>query len=104
MMSKKGFRKIVVENQTYNWRFIDIIQIKPVNQQTNTLEIDICYFDVWLYVNDKENRPEDFEPKIITPIFVKESIKNALKLGWKIDDKNKITKIKYKEGVFENLQ
>lgn len=101
---KKGFRKILIENQTYNWRFIGVIQIRPEQNNSNKIEIDFGYYDTWLYVNDKENTPEDFEPKIVTPTFVKKSIENAIKLGWDIKDKNKTTKLKYRNEIFENIK
>ena len=98
---KNGFRKITIENEIYNWRFGGIIKIRPNQNKNNTLEINIGYFDIWLYVNDKENQPEDYEPKVVTPIFVRKSIENAIKLGWDIKAKNNLTKIKYKNGIFE---
>lgn len=97
---KKGFRKIVVDNIAFNWRFSEIIEIRPEGNQNNKLEVDFGYFDSWLYVNDV-NKPEDFEPKIITPNFVKKSIKNAIELGWNIETKNKLKKLKYRNGKFD---
>jgi hypothetical protein len=34
-------------------------------------KINIGYFDVWLYIKDDENKPEGYEPKIVTPSFIK---------------------------------
>jgi hypothetical protein len=51
--------------------------------KNSLLIVDFGWFDVWLYTNDKENRPPDFEPKSVTPKFVSESISYALNEGWK---------------------
>jgi hypothetical protein len=103
MISKKnnGFRKITIQNEIYNWKLVEVIQIRPNGNQSNKLEINIGYFDVWLYIKDEENKPEDYEPKIVTPSFIKKSIENAIKLGWDIKDKNKLTRLKYSNGIFE---
>ena len=61
-----------------------MIKIKPEQNNSNNLEIDFGYFDTWLYVNDNLNAPDDFEPKTVTPAFIKYSIENAIKLGWDI--------------------
>ena len=98
---KKGFRKIIVDDTTYNWRFSDSIEIRPEQNQSNKLEIDFGYFDPWLYVNDPENKPEEFEPKVVTPGFIKKVIKNAIQLGWNVKEGNKLTKLKYSNGIFE---
>lgn len=98
---KKGFRKIIIGNTAYNWRFSDSIEIRPEQNQSNKLEIDFGYFDPWLYVNDPENKPEKFEPKVATPGFIKKSIENAIRLGWTIEDKNKLMRLKYSNGIFE---
>ena len=97
---KKGFRKIVVDNVAFNWRFSELIEIRPEGNQTNQLEVDFGYFDSWLYANDNANAPENYEPKIITPSFVKKSIESAIMLGWNLETKNKLKKLKYRNGKF----
>ena len=103
MISKKknGFRKITIENEIYNWRFSGIIEIRPNENQSNKLEIDFGWFDEWLFLNDKVNRPEEFEPKIVTPNFVKKSIINARKFNWNTKEKNIFLRLKYRNGIFE---
>jgi hypothetical protein len=102
MISKKknGFRKITIENNIYNWRFTSIIQIRPNENPNNKLEIDFGWYDEWLFINDKENEPESYEPKKVTPSFIEKSIKNAIKLGWNIEAKNLQLKIKYRNKIF----
>ena len=98
---KKGFRKITIENEIYNWNFTNIIDIRPNENQSNKLEIDFGWFDEWIYKNDKIDKPEDYSPKIITPNFIKKSILNAIKLNWNTKEKNTLLKLKCKNGIFE---
>lgn len=98
---KRGFRKIMIDGITYSWRFSDFVEIRPAHNQTNRLEINFGYFDHWLYVNDKENAPEDFDPKIITPNFIRKSVLNAIRLGWDVDNGNDLKKLNYNNGIFK---
>lgn len=100
MKNKTGFRKITVEEQIFNWKFAEIIDIRPENNMNNKLEVDFGYYDVWLYVNDKENRPPDFDPKSITPKFVKNAIDYAIINGWNINSKNQKTRLIYRDNMF----
>ena len=104
LKKKNGFRKITIEKEIYNWRFSGIIEIRPNENQSNKLEIDFGWFDEWLYLNDKVNKPEEFEPKIITPNFVKKAITNAKKLNWDTKEKNILIMLKYRNGIFEVLK
>ncbi len=81
-ISKKGLRKIIVENREFYWKFNGKIIVTSEEIKNCHLTIDFGWYDIWLYVNDKENRPPDFEPKNVTPKFVSESISNALNQGW----------------------
>ena len=101
---KKGFRKIVVGNTAFNWRFSEIIEIRPDGNQTNKLEVDFGYFDPWLYANYDVSNRENYEPKIITPSFVKKLIENAILLGWNIETPNRLKKLKYRNGKFDLLE
>jgi len=97
-IAKKGSRKIVVEGGTYYWKFNEKIFVFKEAYKNDILIVDFGWFDVWLYVNDKENRPPDFEPKSITPKFVRASIQFALSNGWskgkfKIEFKNDLYKV-----------
>lgn len=84
-ISKKGLRRIIVDKREFYWKFNEKIFVMSNNSKNSSLIVDFGWYDVWLYVNDEENRPPDFEPKVVTPNFVRESIKYALKQGW--DDK-----------------
>jgi len=82
-ISKKGLRKIVVENGVFYWRFNEKVFVICEKYKNGILIVDFGWYDVWLYINDKENRLPDFEPKSVTPKFVSESIFFALSKGWK---------------------
>lgn len=99
-MSNKNFRKIVVKDYTFKWIFNDVIQICLEENHNNKLQVDFGYYDSWLYVNDKENEPEKYEPKIVTPAFVRLCIENALKMGWNINLKHEVFKLKYRNKIF----
>ena len=81
-ISKKGLRKIIVDNREFYWKFNEKIFVTSEKIKNCLLIVDFGWYDVWLYVNDKENRPPDFEPKSVTPKFVSESITYALTQGW----------------------
>lgn len=102
MIPKKrnGFRKITIDNAIYYWRLNNVIEIRPDQNQSNKLEIDFGYFDHWEFTNHPEERPEDFEPKIVTPGFIKKIIQNAIQSGWNVNDKNKVLKLSYRNSEF----
>lgn len=98
---KRGFRAITVNNELFNWCFQGIIDIRPNNNKNNQLLIDFGYYDGFDYVNEpKENRPPPFEPKIVTPKFVSQSIENALKLGWDIELNTGRTVVEYRNKEY----
>lgn len=94
-LPKKGLRKITVKGNNYFWLFKQNIFITTEDQK-NLLTVDFGWFDVWLYVNDPENRPADFEPKKVTPKFIHDSIVFALDNGWM---KGKF-ELEFKNGIY----
>ena len=82
-ISKKGMRSIIVNGQKFNWKFNEKVIVNSDEFKNSLLIIDFGWYDVWLFVNDKKNKPADFEPKSVTPKFVSESISFALAEGWK---------------------
>lgn len=96
-ISKKGLRTIIIDDVKYYWKFKNEIFIFHSEFKNSTLSIDFGYYDIWLYVNDKENTPPDFEPKIVTPKFISESIKFALANGWNM---NKL-KLKFRDKAYK---
>ena len=99
---KRNFRKIIIHEKTYKWRFNQMIQICPEGLYNNKLEIDFGYYDFWLYANDRENEPEAYEPKTVTPAFVKLCIETAIALGWNPNAKQGLFKMKYRDQKFKN--
>lgn len=81
-VAKKGLRKIVVQDQTFYWKFNEKIIIMGGENGSGLLITDFGWFDVWLYVNDKKNRPEPHEPQQVTPEFVSKCIQYALAEKW----------------------
>lgn len=64
------------------WKFEGIIIIILEDNKNIRLEIDIGWFDKWLYVKEPNGKPADFSPEKVTPAFVKSAILFALKAGW----------------------
>lgn len=81
-VSLKGFRKITVDNSIYFWKFDRRIIIVNQSIKNSYLTVDIGWFDEWLYVNDKESKPPEFEIKKVTPKFVAKCIRYALSNQW----------------------
>ena len=81
-ISKKGLRKTAVDNLKFYWKFNEKVFVISDETKNSLLIVDFGWYDVWLYANDRENRPPDFEPKSVTPKFVSESITYALNKGW----------------------
>ncbi|MEH0152578.1 hypothetical protein V6R21_00450 [Limibacter armeniacum] len=96
-ISKKGLRKIVVDNREFYWKFNEKIFVISEEDKNSLLLVDFGWYDVWLFVNDKENKSPDFEPKSVTPKFVSESITYALTQGW---DNGKM-EIEFKNGDYK---
>ena len=98
-ISKKGFRKIIVTGSEFYWKFKGKVFVTTDTIENNLLIIDFGWYDVWWFVNDKENEPPDFEPKIVTPKFVSESILFALREGWKEGE----LEIKFENGSYKKI-
>ncbi|MBD0404912.1 hypothetical protein [Flammeovirga sp. EKP202] len=98
-ISKKGLRSIIVNRQQFYWKFNGKVIVSSYEFRNSLLIVDFGWYDVWLYVNDKENRPPDFEPKSVTPKFVSDSIIYALTQGW---DYGKM-EIEFRNGDYKIL-
>lgn len=99
-LSRKGLRPIVVDGNNFHWKFAGKVFVIPDEDEKSLLTIDFGRFDVWLYVNDAENRPPEFEPRVVTPKFVAESIQYAKTIGW---PKGRI-EIEFKEACYRLKQ
>lgn len=98
-ISKKGLRKIIVNDLKYYWKFNDKIIIIADKYSKQQLIVDFGYYDVWLYANDLDNKSPDYEPNIVTPKFIRQSIEFAIHNNWKIER----LEIKYRNGEFSLL-
>ncbi len=97
--SKKGFRKIVVAEREFYWKFNQKVLVIS-EEKKNSLVVDFGWYDDWLYLGEGENKPTDFEPKAATPRFVSESIMFALTQGWNEEN----MALKYRKGKFTQIE
>ncbi|WP_298520920.1 hypothetical protein [uncultured Kordia sp.] len=98
---RQGFRKITVMGIIFNWKFSGGVDVRPVSNKDNKLFIDYGWYDDWLYVHNKENKPPDYEPQIVTPNFVRKSIEFAIENGWNTENKTGKFDIMYKDGKYK---
>ena len=96
---KRGFRAIKVDDECYSWRFSGEVDIRFNNSpKQSALRVNFGWYDGWIHVND-EKRPPDFEPRVVTPKFVEQAIRFAVKNGW--NRKRSVeTKIFYRDRAF----
>ncbi|MCB9222748.1 MAG: hypothetical protein H6582_01120 [Crocinitomicaceae bacterium] len=99
-IAKKGFRKIVVNGLPFHWKFNEKIIIAGGENGNGLLTVDFGWYDIWLYVNDQENEPPPYEPKRVTPEFVKKCIVFALSKEWKPDQSSSVFNVFYQNGQF----
>lgn len=84
----------------FHWRFKSLIEIRPTQRKDNKLIIDFEWLDPWLLINDKSGQQSNLEPKIVTPVFVREGIEFALGHHWDVDKKTGIEKVLYRNNQF----
>lgn len=97
---KRGFRKITINGIEFTWRFSGKIDIRPETKVNNQLIVDFGWYDEWLFIHDAKNAPPSFEPKVVTPAFVKECILFAITNSWDIEKKVGKTEIFYRDKIF----
>lgn len=97
---KRGFRKITVNGKAFNWRFDAKIDIRPADKKNNKLLVDFGWYDVLLYPNNSTDKPEDFQPKVVTPAFVHQSILFAIENGWDTSKDSGIFALRFKDGFY----
>lgn len=100
-LRKRGFRKIVVDGKEFSWRFNSQLEICPASNKANKLLVDFGWFDPFLYLNDKIATPSDYDPRIVTPAFVRKVIEFALSHNWDKEGKIEVTKIRYRNNQFD---
>jgi hypothetical protein len=97
---KRGFRKIVLDNNVFNWRFNSQIEVCPANRKDNRIIVDFGWFNSFLYLNDKSAIPPNHDPKVVTPSFVRKVIEFALIHNWDITARSGVTKVTYRDNQF----
>ena len=97
---KRGFRKLTIKDINFNWCFLGKIDIRPDENRNNQLIIDFGWYDIWLHVEDLKNPPSPYDPKVITPQFVKKCILFAIANGWDIEKKVDKFELLYRQGTF----
>lgn len=97
---KRGFRKIIINGETFNWRLDSQIEICPASFKDNKLFVDFGWFDPWLSINDKSNIQGRQKLSIITPGFIRKVIEFSLLHNWDITRKTGITKVQYRDNQF----
>lgn len=101
---KRGFRTISVNENIYFWKFNGVIDVRPKGKKGNQLIIDFGYYDEFLYINDLENKPPPFEPKVVTPKFISQSIEMAIQIGWNPELEKGNTRIEYRDKKYTQLK
>ena len=104
---RRGFRKIVVDLISYDWRFETFsdepiyIDIRLTSKPRSKLLIDIDCKDPWLQ-NIENIRYHHLHPcsSPITPKFVANAIKASLKIGWQPKENHGEFYVKYQGGQF----
>ena len=92
----KGYRRIVVADRSFKWRFSDRVVVVPEGLSgRQVLEVDFGWFDTWLHVKDPARAPPPFSPKVASPAFVASAIEFALQNGWNTDVRGGRFKLKY---------
>jgi hypothetical protein len=94
---KRGFRKIIIDDKAFNWRFNSQLEVCPATCKGNKVIVDFGWFDSWLYVNDQSNIPPEYDPKVVTPSFVRKVIEFALRHNWDITENAGVTKLTYRD-------
>jgi hypothetical protein len=97
---KRGFRKIIIDDNVFNWRFNSQIEVCPATFKDNKLIVDFGWFDSWLYINDKLSIPPEYDPKVVTPSFVRKVVEFALIHNWDITAQTGVTKVIYRDNQF----
>jgi hypothetical protein len=98
--NKRGFRKIIVDSQPFSWRFSSgLIDIRPASYKGNKLLVDFGWWDPFAYFG-ADTVPPPFEPKVVTPVFVKQAIEFGIASGLDNNSKTGIFNVKYSNKQF----
>jgi len=79
---KRDFRKIVVDNTPYQWRFDGVLTVYSDSNSSNRgqkLIVDWGWVD---WCEPEYRNAAAFDPHVVTPAFVRSAIQYALSIGW----------------------
>ena len=102
---KRDYRKIVVDDRAFQWRFnygkqeglLEVLADRDSSRRGQRLIVEWAWID-WF---NEENRVETTcEPRVVSPGFVAAAIRNALKLGWRPSTDAKGFVVSYTHGEF----
>ena len=98
----KGFRSIVVDGRTYYWQLTarGILKIVTGRKSSPALEVDFGWYDVWLYPPGDPATPPPFEPRIVTPEFVRAAVVTGIQAGWGPAETGSAVRLVYRNGAF----
>lgn len=83
---RAGFRPIVVAGRRFVWRFRGrVVVVDEGAPRGQVLEIDVGWYDAWLFARDPQDAPPPPAMAAITPRFVASAIAFALERGWNRD-------------------
>jgi hypothetical protein len=97
---KRGFRKIIIDDKAFNWRFNSLLEVCPATCKDNKVIVDFGWFDSWLYVNDQSSIPPEYDPKVVTPSFVRKVIEFALRHNRDVTAHTGVIKVIYRDNQF----
>jgi len=93
-IAKKGLRKIIVEDETYYWKFAGTVFVFRDEGKFSQLSVDLGWTDIWLSFGVPKSASMQNQMKSVTPKFVAGAISYARNHGWnegsmKLEYKNK---------------
>jgi hypothetical protein len=72
----EGMRRIVVDGQSFRWRFDDVLVVIPGDRSGPQMYVD------WGWRDHLEADGPGAEPQVVTPRFVAEAVRFAVAHGW----------------------
>lgn len=90
----KGMRRIVVDGQSYRWRFDEVLVVIPHRSSGPQLYVD------WGWRNWLEPEGPGPAPPIVTPRFVAAAIRFALAQRWQSEVSGPPLRLVFESGSF----
>ncbi|MEW4567437.1 hypothetical protein AB1L88_06175 [Tautonia sp. JC769] len=87
-------RRIVVDGQSFRWRFDGVLVVVPGDRSGPPLYVDWGWRD-WLGPDGLGG-----EPRVVTPRFVAEAVRVAVAHGWPMTSKGRPLRLGFEGGRF----